>query len=73
MLALLAIMAIYVAGRAFDLAWGCQVYADEMQRFGTERPEVYDALRNVRLQSRTDQLERMLTGRSGRRPNSGSV
>src|SRR5438132_171141 len=55
-LALLAIMAIYVAGRGFDWVWGHQVYADEIQRFTTEQPQVYDALREIRLKNRTDQL-----------------
>src|SRR5438874_1457058 len=68
LLALLAILAIYVAGRGFDVLWGHQVYADEMQRFTTERPQVYDALREIRLKNRTDQLDRMLLNVPGLSP-----
>ena len=35
--ALLAILLIYAAGRLFDLAWGPQVYADEMMHFVSDR------------------------------------
>ena len=60
MAALLAIIAIYVAGRAFDAVWGSQVYVDEIHRFATEKPRLYDSLRATYLRNRTDQLDRML-------------
>jgi hypothetical protein len=60
MLALLAILAIYVAGRAFDVLWGSQVYVDELQQYATRQGQYYNALRATRLQSRADQLDRML-------------
>ena len=59
-LALLAIIAIYVAGRGFDALWGNQVYVDEIQGFATEQPQMYDAQRASHLRIRTDQLDRML-------------
>jgi len=49
--ALLAILAIYGSGRLFDLAWGPQVYPSEIERYQTERPEVF-------RQERDDQIDR---------------
>src|SRR5437763_978648 len=41
MIALGAIFMIYIAGRAFDFAWGPQVYRGEIESFQSEKHEVY--------------------------------
>jgi hypothetical protein len=51
-MALLAIVLIYAAGRTFDLVWGHQVYADEMMHFVSDSPETYRALRVTNLNER---------------------
>ena len=50
--ALLAIVLIYAAGFAFDLAWSHQVYPDEIMHFVSDSPEAYRALRVTNLQER---------------------
>jgi hypothetical protein len=51
-IALLALTLIYGAGRLFDLAWGPQVYPDEITHFISDSPEAYRDLRTTRLKSR---------------------
>jgi hypothetical protein len=56
LLALLAIMLIYAAGRLFDAVWGPQVARNEVQAFAEGRP----LSRSEVLRRRTDRLDSLL-------------
>ena len=68
LLALLAILLIYTAGRAFDGVWGFQVYDGEIERFQQDKPDVYRGAREQQLDSRRSSLETMLELESGPHP-----
>lgn len=55
-LALVAIMVIYCAGRVFDTAWGPQVFDNEIEIYQTSRPETFRRLREERISARENSL-----------------
>ncbi|MGN6370295.1 MAG: hypothetical protein ACTHN5_18730 [Phycisphaerae bacterium] len=64
LLALLAILAIYTAGRGFDAVWGPQVYDGEIENFTMQRPEQYRATRTDELERRRSYLRGSLVSES---------
>jgi hypothetical protein len=60
LIALVAILLIYTAGRAFDLAWGPQVRTGEIDSFRTDSAEQYRLRRQEQLSSRTADLDEAL-------------
>jgi hypothetical protein len=62
-LALLAILLIYSAGRLFDAVWGPQVYPGEVTEFALQRGDLV-RLRTRALSARTDTLESLLRAAS---------
>jgi hypothetical protein len=60
LMALLALLLIYSAGRLFDLAWGPQVYSDEIISYQTELPKNYNRLRDQRISGRATNLYMLL-------------
>jgi hypothetical protein len=60
LIALLAILLIYTAGRTFDAVWGPQVRIGEIESFRSDTAEQYRLLRQEQLISRTSALEEAL-------------
>lgn len=60
MIALLAILLIYVAGRLFDSVWGPQVARNEIQQFVSRTSEDYKSWRATQLEARQSNLSRDL-------------
>ena len=56
LLALLAILLIYTAGRGFDFAWGPQVYDGELEQFQKSRADSYQDLRALEISNRRANL-----------------
>jgi len=67
--ALLAILAIYCAGRVFDLAWGPRVYENEIETYQTTKAEQFKMYREQKLENRETQLKRKLSIASVEPPN----
>ncbi len=68
LLALLAILFIYTAGRGFDFVWGPQVYDGEIDNFTTQKPEQYRAARGDALEQRRSYLRGSLISESSAHP-----
>jgi hypothetical protein len=66
LIALLAILLIYTAGRTFDFAWGPQVRTGEIESFRTDSAEQYRTRRQEQLSSRTADLDEALQLASSR-------
>lgn len=60
LIALLAIIMIYTAGRCFDVLWGPQVYVGEIESFQTDRAEVFRDQRSRQIESRKSAIYSML-------------
>jgi hypothetical protein len=61
LLALLAILLLYGAGRLFDAVWGPQVYVGEIERYQTQKPEAFARARDDQLRQRVANLESALS------------
>jgi hypothetical protein len=60
LIALLAIVLIYLAGRCFDVVWGPQVYVGEIESFQTDRAEVFREQRGRQIDSRKSAIYSMI-------------